>query len=70
MVRTISRDDLYNKIKRGDKFQLVETLPRTAYEHAHLLGAVNIPADKIKEMAPALLPDKTADIVVYCASPT
>jgi len=70
MVRTISRDDLYNKIKRGDKFQLVETLPKTAYEHAHLVGSINIPPDKIKEMAAMLLPDKTADIVVYCASPT
>lgn len=31
MVATISRDELREKIERGDEFQLVETLPATAY---------------------------------------
>ena len=66
MVATISRDELKEKIDRGDAFQLVETLPPTAYAHAHLPGAVNIPPDKIIELAPRMLPDKRADIVVYC----
>ena len=70
MIRTISRDDLYNKIKRGDKFQLVETLAKVTFDHAHLPGAINLPPDKVREVAPTLLPDKTAEIVVYCASPT
>jgi rhodanese-related sulfurtransferase len=70
MVETISRDDLKGKIDRGDKFSLVETLPKTAYDHAHLPGAINLPPDRVMELSPTLLPDKTADIVVYCASPT
>jgi len=70
MVRTISRDELHNRIKRGDKFQLVETLPKVAYDHAHLPSAINLPPDRIRDEAATLLPDKTADIVVYCASPT
>jgi len=70
MIATISRDELNEKIKRGDKFTLVETLPQTAFEHAHLPGAINLPPDKISEMAPELLPDKNADIVVYCAKPS
>ena len=70
MIATISRDELNEKIKRGDKFTLVETLPHTAFEHAHLPGAINLPPDKISEMAPELLPDKNADIVVYCAKPS
>jgi rhodanese-related sulfurtransferase len=69
MVRTISRDELHAKIERGDKFQLVETLPKVAYEHAHLPGAINLPPDRIKDAA-EFLPDKTAEIIVYCASPT
>jgi rhodanese-related sulfurtransferase len=69
MVRTISREELQNKIARGDKFQLVETLPKVAYEHAHLPGAINLPPDRVKDAA-TLLPDKTAEIVVYCSSPT
>ena len=70
MVATISRDQLKEKIERSDKFVLVETLPRTAYDHAHLPGAINLPPDVVEQLAPALLPDKSAEIVVYCASPT
>ena len=70
MVATISRDELKEKIERGNKFVLVETLPRTAYDHAHLPGAINLPPDVVEQLAPALLPDKSAEIVVYCSSPT
>ena len=70
MVKTISRDALSQKIDRKDDFLLVETLPTTAYQHNHLPGAINLPPEKVAELAPTLLPDKSADIVVYCASPT
>jgi len=70
MAKNVSRDDLREKIDRGDKFSLVETLPKIAYEHAHLPGAINMPPDQIKQLAAKLLPDKQADIVVYCAKPT
>jgi len=70
MVPAISRDELKMKIDRGEKFLLVETLPAATYHHAHLPGAVNLPPDQVTQLAPTLLPDKGADIVVYCASPT
>ena len=70
MVATISRDELKMKIDRRESFTLVETLPATAYQHAHLPGAINLPPDQVTQLAPTLLPDKTADIVVYCAKPT
>jgi len=70
MAKTISRDELKQKIDRKDDFLLVETLPATAYHHAHLAGAINLPPDQIGALAPKLLPDKNASIVVYCASPT
>jgi rhodanese-related sulfurtransferase len=70
MIKPISRDELKEKIDRGDSFLLLETLPATAYQHAHLPGAVNMPPDQVKLLANKLLPDKHADIVVYCASPT
>jgi rhodanese-related sulfurtransferase len=65
MVKTISRNELKEKIDRGDSFVLVETLARITYEHAHLPGAINMPPDQFKQLAPKLLPDKNADIVVY-----
>jgi rhodanese-related sulfurtransferase len=70
MPGTISRDELKDKLDRRDRFQLVETLAKTAYEHAHLPGAINLPPDQIAELVPKLLPAKDAEIVVYCASPT
>lgn len=70
MVATISRDELKLKIDRGEQFRLVETLPATAYHHAHLPGAINLPPDQVAQLAPTLLPNKAADIVVYCAKPT
>jgi len=69
-VDTISRDELKQKLDRGDHFLLVETLPENAYHHAHLPKAINVPREKLKELAPRLLPDRNAEIVVYCASPT
>ncbi len=70
MVATISRDELKMKIDRGEPFLLVETLPAATYHHAHLPGAINLPPDQVMQLAPQLLPDKAAEIVVYCASPT
>lgn len=70
MVATISRDELKLKIDRGEQFLLVETLPATAYHHAHLPGAINLPPDQVTQLAPTILPDKGAEIVVYCAKPT
>ncbi len=70
MVQTISRKDLKDKIDRGDDFVLVETLSEEQYRYTHLPGAVNLPPKRVRELAPQLLPDKEADIVVYCGSPT
>ena len=70
MANTISRDELKEKIDRSDGFVLLETLAPTTYHHAHLPGAINMPPDQVAQLAPQLLPDKQADIVVYCASPT
>ena len=69
-LATISRDELKEKIDRGDSFYLVETLPAQTYHHAHLPGALNLPPEQVRQLAPTLLPDKSAEIVVYCASPT
>jgi rhodanese-related sulfurtransferase len=70
MFDTISRADLKGKMDRGEAFTLVETLPAVAYHHAHLPGAINLPPDRVGELAPQILPDKSAEVIVYCASPT
>ena len=70
MVQPISRGDLKAKIDQSDDFVLVETLSEEQYRHTHLPGAINLPPDRVRELAPELLPDKEADIVLYCGGPT
>ena len=66
MVANIGRDELRAKMNRGDPFILLEVLAPQYYRHSHLPGALNLPPDNVDEMAPNLLPDKEAEIVLYC----
>ena len=66
MVEHIDLDELRAKLDRGDPVVLLEVLAPRYYRHSHLPGAVNVPPGKAAEMAPALLPDKDAEIVLYC----
>lgn len=69
MTATISREELKEKLERGDRFTLVETLGEQYYRHTHLPTAINLPPDRVAELAEQILPDKSAEIVVYCAGP-
>ena len=69
-IKTIDRDELQKKIESNERFFLVETLSEEKYRQAHLPGALNLPPDRVKELAPFVLPDKDALVIVYCASPT
>ncbi len=69
-LRTISREELKQKIERRDNFRLVEALAPEKFRHTHLPGAINIPYNRVRELAPSLLPDKNAQIVTYCAAAT
>jgi rhodanese-related sulfurtransferase len=68
MVATITRDELKSKLDRGESLVLVEALPEKYFNDAHLPGAINIPHDAVEALAPTLLPEKGAQIVVYCAN--
>ncbi len=65
MVREISREELKAKMDRGDDFVVVEALSRRHYESSHLPGAINLPYEFVDD-AERVLPDKRAEIVVYC----
>jgi rhodanese-related sulfurtransferase len=67
MDQSISTKDLKNKLDRRE-VTAVETLAPERYREAHIPGALNIPPEQIKELAPQLLPDKNAEIVTYCAN--
>lgn len=66
-VPEITRDELREKMARRDGFTLVEILPPPLYRAGHLPGAIYIPPIQVRELAPKRLPDRNAEIVVYCA---
>ncbi|MGH3145226.1 MAG: rhodanese-like domain-containing protein, partial [Rubrobacter sp.] len=51
----------------GEGFVLVDVLGEPHYRHSHLPGAINVPLEDL-EGATGLLPDRDAEIVVYCMS--
>jgi rhodanese-related sulfurtransferase len=55
MEVTISTEDLKAKLDRKDPVKVVETLAPERYREAHIPGALNIPPEQIKELAPQLL---------------
>jgi len=68
MTKTITREEIKEKYDTQEPMVIIEALPKKYYEAEHLPSAINIPHDEIKTLAPDLLPDKDAFIVVYCAS--
>jgi len=68
MEATISTKDLKAKIDGKQSVTVVETLAPERYREGHLPGALNLPPERIKELAPQLLPNKNAEIVTYCTN--
>ena len=67
MAKVITLQELRAKLEAGEELVLVEALGPQYYEAEHLPGAINIPHTEVDALAPALLPDRDAQIVVYCS---
>ena len=68
MDTKITREELKAKMNRREGVVIVEGLRPRYYEEVHLPGAINIPHDRVDELAPEFLSDKSAEIVVYCSN--
>jgi rhodanese-related sulfurtransferase len=66
-VTVITRDELGKKRSEGEPFVLVDVLSHDHFERVHLPGAVNVPLDRIRELAPLLF-GIDDEIIVYCAN--
>jgi rhodanese-related sulfurtransferase len=64
-VKTIGREELRQKIERGDDFVLLEVLSEQSYKRAHLPGAIRFSGNS---MIHNLLPDKSTQVVAYCSN--
>jgi rhodanese-related sulfurtransferase len=68
-VPAISCDELQERLDSGEPPVLVDALPPMSYAHSHLPGAINLVPQEVETSAARRLPDKRAEIVVYCANP-
>lgn len=65
----ISWQELYARLGHGAPI-VVDVLPREAYISAHIPGAISLPLAEVSSRAREVIPDRDAEIVVYCASAT
>ncbi len=63
----VGRDELAAGLAAG-RVTVVDALPAAYWAQQHLPGALNIVEDDVDRLAPDLLPDPTAEIVVYCSN--
>ena len=67
MPTSITRSDLRLEMEGLEPPILIEALGAAYFADAHLPGAVNIPPGQVDRLAPVLIPDLDARIVVYCS---
>lgn len=63
-MNIIGREELKEKLDRGDDFKLVMTLSEWAFEAQHIPGSINVtkPSDVTNHL------DAEDEIVVYCSN--
>lgn len=62
-IKTISREELKEKLDRGDDFKLVMTLGEWAYRLSRIPGSINV--SNLRQAQSVL--DPSEEIVVYCS---
>ena len=65
-MQIITREELKAKMDRGDPFTLFEVLPLMYWRKHHLPGAKNLPPTEVATLVPEVVPDRSAEIVLYC----
>jgi len=64
-MRTITRDELKNKLDRGEDFLLVMAMELAVFQTGHIPGSVSITVDEISKKVQKM----DEEIVVYCSGP-
>ena len=64
-MNLISREELKEKLDRGDQFKLVDALGEWAFEAKRIPGSINI--SNIRDAKKML--DPADDIVIHCSNP-
>ncbi len=67
-MKLITREELRDKLIMGEAPTLVEALAEKYWLDSHLPGAIQMDYSEVAQKAHEFLPEKNAEIVVYCAS--
>ena len=66
-VEELTKDELWQRLKRPDKLVVLDVRPREEYEAGHIPGAISIPLEELKRRVKEL--PKSKQIVAYCRGP-
>lgn len=69
-VRTISIDELKRRIDAGDQFTLVDVREKDEVRLGYIPGAVHVPRGFLEMQIEGKVPDRSAEVIVYCAGGT
>jgi len=66
--KKISAADAKARMDSGDTIIILDVRTQEEYDAGHIAGAILIPNETIADQQHTLLPDLTAEILVYCRS--
>jgi sulfur-carrier protein adenylyltransferase/sulfurtransferase len=69
-VKTIALDELKRRIEAGDKLTLVDVREKDEVRQGYIPGAVHVPRGFLEMQIEGKVPDRNAEVVVYCAGGT
>jgi len=70
MTTQLTLEQVGSRRSANPALVLVEALPEKYFRDGHLPGARHLPHDQVARLAATVLPEREAEIVVYCASNT
>lgn len=70
MSKIVTRNELEVRLQANSGLVLLEALPARYFNDWHLPGARHFPHHEARVLAPRVAPDRSAEVVVYCASST
>jgi len=63
----ISHEEL--RVRLADRtLTVVDVLPAESYASGHIPGTISLPLAEMRERADQVLPDKSREVVAYCAA--